>query len=67
MALCRCYGVGVGANADFYSTEPIVEYYQAAPTYVFTYPPGVTAGEAEWWTMPYYPEYYPYTHREGLP
>ena len=39
-------------HAGLYSTEPIVEFYQASSTYTYTYPPNVAPAEAEWWTMP---------------
>ena len=48
--------VFIDGHGGFYSTKPIGENWLVNPTYVFTYPPGVTSGEAEWWTMPYYPD-----------
>ena len=59
--------VFVDGHAGLYSTEPIVEFYQAASTYAYTYPPNVTPDEAEWWTMPFYPGRYPYSMYEALP
>ena len=48
--------VFIDGHGGFYSTKPIGENRLVNPTYTFTYPPDVTAGEAEWWTMPYYPD-----------
>ena len=48
----------IDGHGGFYSTLPIREAYAINPTYHFTYPPMVRPGEAEWWTMPYYPDAY---------
>lgn len=54
-------------HASFHSTKPIVEWWIASSTGNMTYPPNATASEAEWWTMPYYPDYYPYDYLDPLP
>lgn len=59
--------VFVDGHGSFHSTEPVIEYFIEANTYAFTYPPGVTPAEAEWWTMSFYPDYYPYIDRQTLP
>lgn len=59
--------VFMDGHAGLYSTEPIVEFYQASSTYTYTYPPNVAPAEAEWWTMPYFPDRYPYSAFQGLP
>lgn len=48
-------------HAALYSTVPIREWFLATSTYAYTYPPGVPPAEAEWWTMPYYPDAYPWS------
>ena len=53
--------VFMDGHGSFHSTEPIVEFFQATPEYAFTYPPNVLPNEAEWWTMPYYPDAYPWS------
>lgn len=52
--------VFVDGHGDFYSTKPISEDYPVASTGKLTYPPRVTPSEAEFWTMPYYPDAYPW-------
>ena len=42
-------------HAGLYSFQPIRDYWFATSQKAFTYPPGVTPGLAEWWTVPYYP------------
>ena len=60
--------VFIDGHARLYSTEPVVEYSEATNgTCAYTYPPNVPPNEAKWWTMPYYPERYPYVVREALP
>ena len=48
----------IDEHSRFYSTLPIREGYAINPTCDFTYPPLVRPAEAEWWTMPYYPDAY---------
>ena len=50
----------IDGHAGFYSTLPIREAYLIKATFDFTYPPLVRPAEAEWWTMPYYPDAYPW-------
>ena len=57
----------VDGHGSFHSSEPIVEWFRVANNYAYTYPPNVTPGEAEWWTMPFYPDRYPYESFEALP
>ena len=57
----------VDGHGGFDSTEPVIEYFEATNTYAYTYPPDVHPSEAEWWTMPFYPESYPYEIYWGLP
>ena len=59
--------VFVDGHGSFHSTEPLAEFYLATPEYAYTYPPNVHPNEAEWWTMPYYPDRYPYKEYETLP
>ena len=54
-------------HSRFYSTDPIRDGWIGNNDYDYTYPPGVTPGEAEWWTMPFYPDRFPYRYREPLP
>ena len=57
----------VDGHGDFYSTEPVRQWFLSTWTYAYTYPPGVTPSEAKWWTMPSYPDRYPYTLYDPLP
>ena len=54
----------IDGHGNFHSTDPIEEYLDAtsypAVEYAYTYPPEVIPGEAEWWTMPSYPDHYPW-------
>lgn len=59
--------VFIDGHAGLYSTEPIVENYNEGAPFEFTYPPNVLPSEAEWWTMPFYPESYPYHLYDPLP
>ena len=54
----------VDGHGAFYKTEPIGRY--TAGQYAYTYPPGVKAGRAQWWTVPYYPDIFPYSYGKGL-
>ena len=51
----------VDGHGDFYSTEPVYEYFLSAKTGTLTYPPEVPPSEAQFWTMPYYPDAYPWS------
>ena len=53
--------VFMDGHGGLFSTEPIVEWFASTSTYALTYPPGKTPSEAQWWTMPYYPEAYPWS------
>ena len=50
----------VDGHGGFFSTEPLRLDYLVRKTWAFTYPPNVTPAEAQWWTMPYYPDAYPW-------
>ena len=54
-------------HASLFSTTPIREWWLTTSTHAYTYPPGVTPAEAQWWTVPYYPEFYPYGTHKPLP
>ena len=47
-------------HGAMYKTEPISSYFR--DVYAYTYPPGRNPGQAQWWTMPYYPNAYPYRY-----
>ena len=60
--------VFVDGHGSFHSTEPVLEFLLATnEKKAFTYPPNVTPNEAQWWTMPYYPDSYPYHTFDALP
>ena len=54
-------------HGGLFSTTPIHEYWLATNSETFTYPPNVVPAEAQWWTMPYFPDYYPYFTHMPLP
>ena len=55
----------VDGHASLYDIEPIRNL--PLGTRVYTYPPRVDPGQAEWWTVPFYPHYYPYQYPDTLP
>ena len=59
--------VFIDGHGGFYSTMPIREDYLITPTFAYTYPPRLTPSEAEWWTMPYYPDAYPWQIDQPIP
>jgi len=60
--------VFIDGHASFHSTEPVLEALLTTDVFKhYTYPPLVTPSEAEWWTMPFYPDRYPYLTFEQLP
>ena len=54
-------------HAGLFSFEPIRNYWFATNLKAYTYPPGVPAGQADWWTVPFYPDHYPYSQGQALP
>ena len=59
--------VFVDGHGSYHSTKPIVEWWLSTTTYALTYPPNVSPSEAQWWTMPFYPDRYPYNAFDALP
>jgi len=61
----------VDGHGSFYSTKSIEEYLDATSypvvEYAYSYPPNVPPGECEWWTMPSYPDRYPWKWGIALP
>lgn len=61
----------IDGHGSFYSTKPIEEYLDTTSSseveYAYMYPPNVTPGEAEWWTMPSFPDRYPWKYGNSLP
>ena len=54
-------------HAGLFSFEPIRNHWLATNLKTYTYPPGVPAGQADWWTVPFYPDHYPYSQGQALP
>ena len=57
----------IDGHTGLFSTAPIVKWFAASGTYAYTYPPGASPAESEWWSMPYYPEAYPWTVGMAIP
>ena len=56
----------VDGHGDFFSTEPVREFWETTQTGTLTYPPETPPSEALFWSMPYFPDAYPWSVYENL-
>ena len=61
--------VFIDGHGAFYSTKPVEEFLRSVDRFdkAYTYPPNVDPSKAEWWTMPFFPDRYPYVIYQPLP
>ncbi len=59
-------------HAGVVDSQPLIDFWQANGgatgshgAYSYTYPPGVNPGQAQWWTVPWYPDLFPYSYLSG--